>query len=171
MTGRQQHGLIVQVKRLADMWLQALPEGPAGPAGFQEDRQPQVGQARHERQHLGLEQWFTPGDFHERSLQFTNPGEQRLQRPHGPLVKGVRRIAPDATGIAHRGPHEDAGQAGEGGFSLDAAVNLVNEQRAGGFVAVGDTAGFAGSEDDPFPSLVEATSWALYDARLVAETA
>jgi hypothetical protein len=39
------------------------------------------------------------------------------------------RVAPHATGIAHRKAHEHAGQSREGRFALDAAVNLVNQQQ------------------------------------------
>ena len=46
----------------------------------------------------------------------------------------MRRVAPDAPGIANRQADEDAGQPGIGRFALDAAINLVNQKLAGRLV-------------------------------------
>jgi len=81
----------------------------------------------------------------KKGLAARNLDERAVEGLHSPddfikwewlaLSKGVWRIAPDTPRIAHRKPHKNARQTGESRFTLNAAIDLVNEQRAGGLVA------------------------------------
>jgi hypothetical protein len=105
------------------------------PTGFQKHRPTSVGQAGHEWEDVGLKERLASGDLHQLVLEGQDDREQLIERPGGPLMKGVGSVAIRAAQVASRVSHEDARQARECAFSLKTAINLMNDKRAGALAA------------------------------------
>jgi hypothetical protein len=97
-------------------------------ARFDEDPLARVTQLDHERDRPRLKQGLAPPELDEGRAETEGAGEHFVPAHARAPVEGLSRVAPDAAQIATGQPHEGAGQAGEGRFSLDARVDLVNDQ-------------------------------------------
>ena len=115
-------------------------------AGLEEDREVIIAQRFHQRQRVFLEERLAPGDLDER--QFANRilnvkgagnwlkafreqldlSNDRGQRLFSALGKSISRITIRTAQVAGSQPDEDARQAGEGAFTLQAQVDFVDDQ-------------------------------------------
>jgi hypothetical protein len=89
------------------------------PAGFQ--------QPPHERMYFQLQERLSASDFNERAIDCHRTIEYLVNWHPLALLKGMRRIAPPAPGVADGQADENTRQPGKGRFALQAAINLVNQ--------------------------------------------
>ena len=87
-----------------------------------------ISQPGHQRVDLGLQKRFAAGQLDQRATEAGHFRHDLVQGHGGPLVEGVRRIAPDAAGIADGGADEDARQARKGRFTLHAAIDFMDQE-------------------------------------------
>ena len=80
------------------------------------------------------------GDFDQGTVETERLRQHRCPSHLLALVERVRGITPLATRVAHRSADEHARQPGEGRFALDAAVDLVDDQRPRRLVGQGPEA-------------------------------
>ena len=109
-------------------------------AGFDEDGVALIAEPLHERQSIALEEGFAAGQFHGRQFLGGRGGGiggrqggdavGDLRELHAvTLFEGVGGIAVGTAQIAGSETNENAGQAGEGAFALQAQVNFIDHQR------------------------------------------
>lgn len=104
-------------------------------AGFEQYLPATVQKSPHQWMHFGLQEGLAASDFDERTIDRHRTLEYLINWHLLALLKGVRRVAPAASGIANSQADENARQTGKGGFALQAAINLMNQKLAGGLGA------------------------------------
>ena len=80
---------------------------------------------------LRLQQRLAAGDLDQVVAQFQCPRDDLVQGENVALAEGMRRVAVDAAQVASRQPDEHARKTRERALSLQAAVDLVDEQGPG----------------------------------------
>ena len=98
-------------------------------ARLEQDRVAGVGEHRHQRQHIFLQERLAAGDLDQRATVRRDRIDDFGQRLFLALVKGVFGIAIGAAQIAESQPHEDTRPTRPGALALDGAIDLVNRQR------------------------------------------
>ena len=98
-------------------------------AGLDQHSLAQITQLFHQRQDVLLEQRFTPGYFHQRTIKGQNSLDD-LRRCHlFTSVKRVRGITIAAPKIAKGQTDKNARHPRPGALSLDRAIDLINRER------------------------------------------
>ncbi len=113
-----------------------------GAAGFEEDGVAAVGERGHEGVDRGLEEGFAAGEFDEGQAVVLDAGlvpvvggeafdfgEDIGGRESASAAEGIGGVAVRAAQVAGGEAHEDAGEAGEGAFALQAGVDFVDKKR------------------------------------------
>jgi hypothetical protein len=76
----------------------------------------------------------TIGDLDQLVAQFQRPRDNCGEIEDVALSKGMRRVAVVAPPVTGRQPDQHAGKTRERAFSLQASINLMEEQAPGRFV-------------------------------------
>ena len=113
-------------------------------AGLDEHGEAVIAKLLHQRQGIFLEQRLAAGQFDERKFgtRGTRPSGEWFgqladffqnfrERLFFALGEGVGGVAVGAAQVAGGEPDEDARQAGEGAFALEAQIDFVDDEGAG----------------------------------------
>jgi hypothetical protein len=102
-------------------------------AGLKQNRFAEIGEPGHEGIDLGLEQWLAAGDLNKLIAELQCPVQNLIETEGFPLREGMRRITVNAAEVARRQTNEDTRHARKRALALQAAIDLVDEKRTGGF--------------------------------------
>ena len=98
------------------------------PTGLEQNRVTGIGEHRHERQHIFLQERLASGDLDQQALKRAHRLRDFFERQFLPLVERVLGIAISAAQIAKREAYKNARLSCPGALSLDRVIDFVNRQ-------------------------------------------